>query len=515
MNKERTLVLLESITDIREEYIDEAERCPRRIITLPRIARLAAACFVLLIGYVFVFGMPYGLTLPWPWGLHRVPMPTVLPTAAGNGSSTGSSYMYYAGPVLPLTAQQDEGLQAERCVTFDFGGYKEAPPSFERRKITVTDEYLLTNPTGEDRRFTLYYPVVMDLSAATAPAIAADGETVETELIVGPFTDAGGEQPRLNEWEDYRSWLEDGYLRRALEDPPSLDIPVIVYELKDLWGEHSEDVKNPTLNMAFTIDREKTAVITYGFNGSMDEPETGLCWRYSSVPRKGSVGDGRSVFLLVLGEDIGDYTLQAYTDGSCSVPTDRAGGTVVRYAASLGEMVRRLHLQSQDLEEAVSNGMPPELAEEIRNSTMAGDLIALHWKQIGLLEGDYTRFWQSFDHSLESEFGHLRDKRVLYYRFAVFIPAGESRQVTVTAEKHASFDFVGSGQDRKRNGYDMTTKLGSPLDFTKQEAALEGAEYITILDQNFGFDPENDILRVTLDPEEEHCFIDVAAKEQG
>jgi hypothetical protein len=503
VNAERTLVLLEAITDIREEYIDEAERCPRRVVTLPRIAGLAAACFVLFFGGLFVLAK-LGVA---PMGHY----------GAGGGSSESGRYMYYAGPVLPLTALEDEGLRAERRVTLDFGSYEEAPLSSGRRKITVTDEYLLTNPTEEDRSFTLYYPFVMDRAAETDPAVTVGGALAETELIVGPFTTRAGRLPRLKDWEDYKSWLEDGYLRRALEDPPSLDIPIVVYELRDRWGERSEEVKNPTLNMEFTIDRAKTAVITYGFNGGTNDPATGACQRHTSVPRKGTRGDGQSVYLLVLGEDIGEYALRAYTDGSCSEPTDRAGCTLVRYTSTLEEMVQLIHLQSQDLEEAVSAGLPPETAEEIRTSTRARDLIAAHWGQIGLLEGDYARFWQSqtFDGSMEDAFGHLQDERVLYLRFTVFIPAGESCRVAVTSEKHASYDFTGSRKDLNRNGYDLTTVLGSPLDFTRQEAALAGAEHITILDQNFGFDPEKGILQVTLDPMEEHYFMDVEAKRQN
>ena len=500
MNTERTLVLMEAITDIREEYIDEAENCPRRIVTLPRIAGLAAACFVLFFGGLFI--------------LAKLGVAPIGHYGAGGGSNESGSYMYYAGPVLPLTALEDEGLTAERRVTLDFGSYQEVPLSSGQRKIIVTDEYLLTNPTEEDRSFTLYYPVIMDLVAETDPAVTVDGAELETELIVGPFTAGTGRQPRLNDWEDYKNWLEDGYLQRALEDPPSLDVPVIVYELMDCWGERSETVKNPTLNMEFIVDRTKTAVITYGFNGGTDDPATGVCQRHTSVPRKGTRGDGQSVYLLVLGEDIGEYALHSYTDGSCSEPTDRAGGTVARYVSTLGEMVQKIHIQSQDLEEAVSSGLPPAIAEEIRTSTRARDLIAAHWGQIGLLEGDYTRFWQSIDHSLEDEFGHLRDKRVLYYRFTVFIPAGESHRVAVTSEKHASYDFVGSRQDLNRNGYDLTTVLGSSLDFTRQEATLAGAEYITILNQNFGFDPEKGVLQVTLDPVEERYFIEVETKAQ-
>ena len=500
MNEDRALVLFRAITDIREEYIEEAALPRIRRVTLPRLAGLAAACFLLLAGGTYLLAV-----------LGVVPLG---PAAGGGSSKEKGSFMYYAGPILPLTAPEGTELAAARCVTLDFTGYSGASPSPYVRKITVIDEYLLTNPTGEDRSYTLYYPVVTSPQEEGLPAVTLDGMPVETECILGPGTNRQGRAPRLNDWEDYKAWLEDGYLDRALAEPPSLDIPVVVYELRDRWGERSEDVKNPTLNMEFTIDRAKTAVLTFGFNGGTNDLATGMCQRHCSVPRKGARGDGQSAWLLVLGEDIGDYTLRAYTDGSCTVPTEEAGGTVVRYASTLGEMVRQLHLLSQELEEAATVGMPPETAEEIRRSAAAAGLIAAHWREIGLLEGNYTRFWQSADGSLEEEFNRLRDRRVLYVRFTLHIPAGESRRLTVTAPKHPSYDFSGTQRDLRRNGYDLTPRLGSPLAFTQQEAMLEGWEYIIILDQNFGFDPEKGVLQVTLDPAVEHYFIEVDAKKQ-
>ena len=500
MNEDRALVLFDALTNVREEYIEEAALPRIRRVTLPRLAGLAAACFLLLAGGTYLLAV-----------LGIVPLG---PAAGGGSSQEKGSFMYYAGPILPLTAPEGTELAAARCVTLDFTGYSGGSPSPYVRKITVTDEYLLTNPTGEDRSYTLYYPVVMSPQDESVPTVAADGTPVETECIVGPFTDRQGRMPTLKEWRDYKAWLEDGYLDRALSEPPSLDIPVVVYELRDRWGDRSEEVTNPTLNMEVTIDRAKTAVLTYGFNGGTSDPATGYCSRHCSVPRKGYRGDGQSAWLLVLGEDIGDYALRAYTNGSCTVPTEEAGGTVVRYTSTLGEMLRQLYLQSLDLEEAVSAGMPPELAEEIRSFSGAGDLIAAHWGETGLLEGDYARFRQSCDGSLEEEFGRLRERRVLYVRFTLSIPAGESRRVAVTAEKRPSYDYTGSQRDLRRNGYDLSPRLGSPLAFTQQEAMLEGWEYIVILDQNFGFDPEKGILQVTLDPAVEHYFIEVDAKKQ-
>ena len=53
------------------------------------------------------------------------------------------------------------------------------------------------------------------------------------------------------------------------------------------------------------------------------------------------------------------------------------------------------------------------------------------------------------------------------------------------------------------------TRLGSTLDFTQQTAQLLDRGQIQIIRQNFGFDPENGITRVTLDEAEEHYYLEV------
>jgi len=509
VNEDRARKLFAAFTDIREDYIEEAAPgCPVRRVTLTRAVLAAAACLVLLLTPVIFLAK-----------LGRISL-SPGPAAAGGGSGEGPDYMLYAGPVFPLTTLEAEELTGERTVTFDFSSYRETRSNYDR-KITVTDDYVLTNPTGEDRSYTLYYPLVPDEWAERSPSVSvsAEGTAVEAETITGPFSDRTGRLPRLQSWEDYRTWLGEDYLPRALAEPPSLDVPVVVYELHDMWGTRTEENKNPTLAMEFYPDRDQTAVLSYGFNGSAYDPETGFCRRHVSIPRPGTRREGACAYLLVLGKDLDGYTLRAYANGGCAVPMEEAGGTVTRYPSTLGEMVQKLRLLELDADLAElreAPGMTPELWEEMRASTRARDLIAAHWGETGLLAGDYAAFWRAGEWMLEDEFSHLRDTRLTYLRFTVSIPAGESRRVTVTAEKRPSYDFVGSRKDLERNGYDLVTKLGSRLALTRQEAALAGAEHVRILDQNFGFDPAAGILRVALDPGEEHYFLDVeAVKKDG
>ena len=69
--------------------------------------------------------------------------------------------------------------------------------------------------------------------------------------------------------------------------------------------------------------------------------------------------------------------------------------------------------------------------------------------------------------------------------------------------KEASYDFYGTGTRNARTGvrgYDLATRLGSVLPLTRQTASIETRGLVEIVEQNFGFEPENGVTTVTLDP---------------
>ena len=53
------------------------------------------------------------------------------------------------------------------------------------------------------------------------------------------------------------------------------------------------------------------------------------------------------------------------------------------------------------------------------------------------------------------------------------------------------------------------TQLGSDLTFTRQTASVETRGLVEIVQQNFGFDAENGVTTVTLDPSVEHYYMNV------
>ena len=54
-----------------------------------------------------------------------------------------------------------------------------------------------------------------------------------------------------------------------------------------------------------------------------------------------------------------------------------------------------------------------------------------------------------------------------------------------------------------------TPTLDSTLAFTAQTASVTHAENVQITGQNFGFDPENGVTEVKLDPNQPHYYLEI------
>ena len=118
----------------------------------------------------------------------------------------------------------------------------------------------------------------------------------------------------LNSWHEYKALLENGsYLQQALKEYPVLDTPVTVYQFSDFSAPHA-DYPAATQAISFDINPEETTIFTYGING-MEWDETFR--RYSYFVPDGMRNESDLKLLIVLGEDIGPYSLQGYENGGC------------------------------------------------------------------------------------------------------------------------------------------------------------------------------------------------------
>ena len=514
--------LLDALGGIDPDYVKSAGLSSLRGRQRKLTGFLAAASVLIL-----AIGTLYLLRNGWIAG--RI--------GCGRGGNEGPVYMSYAGPVFPLSLMEaDEDISAERAIHFDFSPYRSLTETYEdengktvsyetyRSQCMVKDSFSLTSHSSEDKTLTLLYPFAASLnsSADVRPVITVNGSPVETACFTGSASGAlwnaagssSGDQPiNLSDpasWEEYRDLTLSGFQASAFDSFPELDQPVTVYEIRNRYGKESKKAPAPYLNMEFRADFGNTSILTFGFNGSSYSEDTGDCSFGTFIPQEGNINYGRSAYLLVLGQDIGDYRLKAYTDGSCETEMENAGAQAVRYETDMDTVMVELsdlYLKeyAQTLYGSDENSLLAEISHE-EFKCLVSEMLYEH----GLLTenpGSLPSDWM-----LEDIFSGVQSTtRIMYLTFQAAVPAGSSVSVEAEMVKKASIDFTGS--QKERNGYDMVTRLGSSLAFTGQTASLSGAEYIEILRQNFGFDPEKGIDEVTLDPNEPHYFIDVKKKD--
>ena len=535
--------LLDAIGEAKDEYVQDVRNA--KVKKMPGWAKWTsaiAACLVLALGINFVFSNMGGMASP---------------EAGGSGHEDGSTFMSYAGPVFPLTLlEENEHICAERNITLDFAPWvpvwisneQEAASlidvSEEERQdalemynewypeggyyqtssdIIVTDAYTLTNTDTTDQTIRVLYPFATNLSGLdeNRPVLTVGEKNLGTKLHVGTY--AGGfqgawenweenqENPgSLNllgfeSWEDYRTLLSDGsYQEKALGEFVNLShIPVTVYKFTDAWGPEENDdagIPNPSIRVLFEMDYDKTKVISYNFNGGLNDRDKGVMGRSFSIREEWERGYGTPYYLIVIGDDIKNLSWQGYVTGGWDTKeTIEAGVTVTRTESNLEEALR---------EAAEYNYR--EMYEPQYDFELYYGLLKEHLVAYGVLSESTL---ERYDSGMVEELDVVGVGRVCWLEAELTIPAGESVTINATFEKEASFDYSCAGTENKGvSGYDMVTTLDSNLSFTKQIAQLEDRGQIEIVRQNFGFDLANGINQVTLDLSVPHYYLEV--KEQ-
>ncbi|MBR1740784.1 MAG: hypothetical protein IJ733_02735 [Lachnospiraceae bacterium] len=484
----------------------------------------------------------------------------------GLGSGTGSEdrkgafYMSYEGPVFPLSLMgADSEITAERSLTFDFSPYISPSNAGEEKSIEddsvdgdsyesesiITDSYLLRLTEGkkgsEAKKVICSYPFAASLSSALEkkPVIRVNEREVETELHIGPVfitfenTENGKEREGTDvsepsSWKAYQAVIEAGYQGEAFDAFPDLSMPVTVYEVKNMYGESSGEAEAPTLNLEYRLNRKKTKILSYGFNGFNRNFESEPLAEES---RSVFIEGGGSAYVIVLGEDIRDYKLLAYTDGGCEERMENAGGDVIRYETTLGEILARF---AEEEWKEKANEIEKEKAFEqedsggYQQSRVTGEILSAISKEdfyhltaellaekYGLVSKDSEMEDQTLDGFLEDIFSFTESSsRIMYLTFEVPVSGENAALVSASMVKEASIDYrdARTGGDAERNGYDMVTTLGSNLNFSKQCASVSHTEAVEIFSQDFGFDLEKGVTEVELDLKKEHYYIEVKRK---
>ena len=439
-------------------------------------------------------------------------------SGSAGGGSTGSNgaaqFMSYAGPVLPLTVEEEDAsaLAVDRTVELDFTAQAPESSDSSASGAVVTDTYAISNLTSEPVSYNALYPFAGSLRELpeTQPTVAVNGTAVAAQLYAGSYSGgfSSAEQDdgtsydldTLDSWEAYDDLLSDGsYQAQALAASPPLTQEATVYTFTDLSAP-TASYPAATQAVTFTIDQAETLVLSYGFNGFSWDEETGW-YEYSYFVPDGQTQYTEPKLLVVLGEDIGGYTLQGYENSSCETEIQDVSCTVTRSETTLGAVLKTLapsFLEQYDGD--ALRGVPYELYLD------AASQLLTEYGSLATAPKDRYQLGQLEDILSEA----MAMDRVFYLSVPITLEAGESLELTAVQYKPAGFDFGCSESENVGvEGYDLATATGSRLAFRSMAATLIPAEGMELVRQNFGFDLAAGITTVTLDPATERYYLEI------
>ncbi len=473
----RELKLFKSIGDIKEEFIEES--APRAKKTFS-VRNLAAAVAVIVA--VSIFG---SILLPMFGGSSD----------GGINEGDNGGYLAYAGPILPLTADNANEITAIRETSFGFA------PLDVLNDITISDNYTLQNTTDSDIILNASYPFISTVEevAKLAPTIKIDGVNAETSLTVLEQGSPFYSETDLSSFAGYKDYLtDDSYGISDFTLSPLFDREVIVYEITGYSGENEE---HPPATVAINFrTSESDKVLAYGFTGGTGY-EDGLS------DLSFDAGQYSTKYIICLEDDITDIEIKGYKTGNTSDENNRLDGLYaeyIRYTANLSDILGDV-VDNYMIRHEEGGALTPEIMLYVLSEALIDKLSPPeNTEEQNSLDAYFLEDYLSY--------AAFSAERIFYLNFEISLPANATIQVDTEFIKQASYNYGGMANDDV-SGYALATTLDSNFNFEHQSASIKNYENIEIASQNFGFDIENGIDEVTLDLEVEQYYLDTKIKE--
>ena len=456
------------------------------------------------------------------------------------------SFMQYEGPILPLilgSTDQKEDIKARRKLTFDF--FTTNIEDQDPKTALLTDQYLIKN-TGPAKKIKLFYPFVSspeDLSYSY-PKIDQDGKNLEVKLSFGKY--AGDFVSTANEIDpaetlnlrDYESWEayqkilnEESYLKDALSQAPDAgDIPVTVYSFTNSYCDESPEDEYPTLVAGIEIDRDKSKVLSLGFDGfgKFDDGKEEF-YQYS-IPKEGeNAYHGDKHYLIVLGQDTTKVTIEAQSIGGW----DGYDGTSSKLRNNLKDAGADIEREEMSLDAALDLALPI-LYDHYKENQESRQRDFASWKMDDHEISSYSLSYEEYKDiyikelfatgalsqkpMMRYEDGNLdlmdvtNTQRIIFAEFEIELGENQTSQITINSYKQGSYDFYGGRNDQGVFGYDLVTSLDSSIEVDKFETEIIDYGKLDMAEGNFAFDLEKDIKILSLSKDQDHYYMEVSDK---
>lgn len=538
-------ILFKAIGDLEEEAyktsrgetIDPTTKSKNRAFSWKKIGVLAA-CLALVIVSASI------LKDRMPGSTSRNPSEKITTDEAPTDES--GPFMQYEGPIMPLilgSTDKQEDIKADRKLTFDFFTTNAADQS--PRTALLTDQYLIKN-TGPAKKIKLFYPFVSspDDLAYSYPKIDQDGKALEAKLsygaYMGDFVSTANEidpEETLNlrdatSWEAYQKALnEESYLKDALSQAPNTkDIPVTLYSFTNSYCDESPEDVYPTLVAGIEVDRDKSKVLSLGFDGfgKFDDGKEEF-YQYS-IPKEGeNAYHGDNHYLIIIGQDTPKVKIEAQSLGGW----DGYDGTSSKLRNNLKNAGADLEREEMSLDEALDLALPI-LYDNYKGNQASRQRDFASWKIENHNIPSYSLSYEEFKALYIKELfetGALSEKpmmryedgnldlmdvtntqRIIFAEFEIELGEDQTSQINISSYKQGSYDFYGQRNDQGVFGYDLLTSLDSAIEVDKFETEIIDYSKLDLVEGNFAFDLEKDIKSLVLSKDQDHYYMEVSDK---
>lgn len=539
MENKNSEILFKAIGDLEEETykvggqsVDLDTKAKHKSFSWKKMGALAACLALVVVSLSFL--------KEWlPGSTSTSPSKEITTDEAGE-------FMKYEGPILPLilgSADYQDDIRAERKLTFDF--YTTNIGDQSPKRALLKDQYIIENK-GPAKKIKLFYPFVssVDDLAYSCPTIDQDGNALQAKLYYGNY--AGDFVSTANEidpaetlnlrdymsWEDYQKALNDGsYLKEALDKIPNTkDIPVTVYSLTNSYYEENNEDENPTLVAGIEIDRDKSKVISLGFDGfgKFDDGKEEF-YQYS-IPKK----DEKSIYgdkhyLIILGQDTPSVKIEAQSTGGWDGYEEKSS----KLRNNLKNAGADLKRQEMSLDEALDLTLPL-LFEGYKENRSSREKDSAYWRMDNNNIPSYTLSYEEYKAlyirelyatgvlsekpMMRYENGNLdlmdvtNTQRIIFAEFEIDLGENQTSQITIKSYKQGSYDFYGGRNDQKIYGYDLLTRINSAIDLDKFETQIIDYDKLDIGEGNFTFDLGKNIRSLVLSKDQDYYYMEVRGK---
>ncbi len=415
------------------------------------------------------------------------------------------------GPLMPMTFTEANGsITADRDITYDF---TDSPAN---GIVTISDEYVITNTSGEAQTLTYLYPYVgyRYEILENKPVVKVDGTDTMPAIHNGIYKDiiSYGEASsylQLSSTDDYGIMLKDGVAGTVPKVEESiLNDKVTVYEFGfpfEVVAEYPSKlcamfrVAKENMNSVYCVNMsllyEDETYVYYGYLYEQEDnfKETSLLYHKPML-----------IFMDNAPEDIVAFNGYLNEENMEYVPSDEINVETNVFECSIKELIMELANTKLEGTQYTSDEEYKELFLE-KLMIIISDSIIYRRSDVDLgteyfmIGANCDLAWFVEDAWRPYGFYLLKD--------TITVGAGES--VTIGFK----YDRIGKYWEEPEEmykgifGYDNIPNLGTNITFTGQSAAIADNGDVVIVEQNYGFDLDNNIRQVELNIDVESYYM--------